>query len=141
MGKNTNLLNDPVVVAYGVEGYHDERLESDAGEAITNALDSWEIKDWPETITINKYARMVPSPKDLEGSLVESALEWLDDTFGEPDVGYTKPTPAMLVAEKVFVAAILDEYEPWMCEQVGEETINVLEWVKANIPEWLPEGN
>ena len=43
-------------------------------------------------------------------------------------------------AAKEFLEKVLAEYEVWACELSGEKkTINCLDWIKENMPEWLTE--
>lgn len=129
---------EPDIVFYGIND--PERLEyEDDDEAIEAYLDDLYPDDLPETIELCGYARREIKPEFLSDSLLGSALEGLDEEFGDPDGNHTKPTQNMKDAEKVFIEAILAEYEPWMCECVSREEINVKEWVEKNAPHWLKE--
>lgn len=113
-------------------------------EAIADYLDQRDNPDprgWPadETLHLSGYVPMVPTvPVHL--TLLDTLLEALDEEFGDDDGDGTKATPAMEAAEQAFITAVLAEYEPFMCEDVYHETVNVREWVKAHRPDWLEEG-
>lgn len=92
---------------------------------------------WPETVTVNGFARMTVDRKRL--CPLDLLLEELDEEYGDPEGDYPIPTDAMKGAEKTFLDVVLSEYTPWACEQVAIKEINVIAWVKANKPEWLEE--
>lgn len=73
----------------------------------------------------------------LDGSIIERALESLDDEFGDPDGGYSEPTPAMREAEAAFIRAVLAEYPVWSCYTAVLVRVPVLPWVRDNCPGWL----
>ena len=52
--------------------------------------------------------------------LLEDVLEQLDEEYGDPEAILTKPTQKMIDAARVFAAAILQEYRPWLCEKTGK---------------------
>ena len=118
-----------------------ERLEyEDDDEAILAYLDGLYPDDLPETIELCGYARREVKPEFFKDFFIEQAFERLDEEFGDPDGDFTsKPTQKMKDAEKIFIEAILAEYEPWMCECVSREDIDVKEWVEKNAPHWLKE--
>lgn len=84
----------------------------------------------PTSLELVGYARMEMSLHP--GSTVDRTLELLDDEYGDPDGGYSRPTEAMLEAEKAYHAAIVKEYEPWMCEPVVRKTVDVAKWIEEN---------
>ena len=45
----------------------------------------------------------------------------------------------MQAIERMFVEAVISEYEVWSCRPVKTETINVHAWIIENAPEWLEE--
>jgi len=99
---------------------------SDRDEAIEAILDAMD-DPLPEKITICGYARMKVS---LSG-ILEDILERLDEEYSDPDGNPTDPTDAMKKAEADFIAVMEREYEPWMCEEVCREEVNVSEWIEA----------
>ena len=101
---------------------------SDRDEAIEAILDAMD-DPLPEKITICGYARM---EVDLSSSdILTDFLERLDEDYGNPDGDLSEPTEAMKEAEKAFLAVIQREYEPWMCEEVCREEVNVSQWIDA----------
>ena len=45
----------------------------------------------------------------------------------------------MLEAENALIKVIMEEYEPWLCEEVpaARVTINIRKWVEENRPDLL----
>ena len=90
----------------------------------------------PAHIEIQEYERMAVT---LSGVYtLERLLESLDEEDGNPD-GPTEPTPAMVVAEAAFHAAVLAEYKSWNVESVPGtlERVDVREWIQEHDPGWL----
>lgn len=112
----------------------------DKNKAIESILDFFD--PFPETIEICGYARVEkPAPEKLEGSVLENLIEHLDCDFelGHPDGDSYEITDGMKEAESVFIKAVLKEYNPWSCEIVTRETVDVQKWVRENRPDWLEE--
>lgn len=106
-----------------------ERLIHDSpDEAIKEYLANIPGDSLPETITLTGYVRM--EPPDV--NVLEGLLERFDEECGDPDGGYSKPTPAMLEAEEAFLAIVRSEYKSWACEDVYSEEVNVAAWLAAN---------
>lgn len=73
-------------------------------------------------------------------SPLEIVLEALEEDYGNPDGNGPEVTDAMKEAEQEFLRAILEEYQPWMCEQTGKSvTVNALAWVREHRPDWLED--
>lgn len=102
-------------------------------EAIEWILDA--MGERPTQIVVCGFAHMVPYYGNLNP--LEHCIEYLDEEYGDPDGGSFDPTPAMLEAEKMFLAVIEREYTPWACEEVCRETVDVQAWVSAHRPDWL----
>lgn len=117
----------------------DERLHhDDPDEAIADIIDGLHPVGFDEIgeITVHEFAPATPNPEHWRP--LESLIEQLDEEYADPDGDGTRPTEAMLVAEKAFVAAVLADYTPWSCKPTGNTvTVNALEWVRANRPDWL----
>lgn len=110
-------------------------------EAIESYLDSQlDLEDIWSTYTLTVYGFVPSNPTKLklEGNILETVLEWLDEEYG-PDDDYTKPTDAMIEAEDIFIEAILKEYRSRRYKAVEKVEINVAEWVKENRPDWLED--
>jgi hypothetical protein len=86
------------------------------------------LKRIPKEITLFYYHPRSVDPSNI--SVLDHVLEYLDEEYGDPDGGYTDPTPAMKDAERRFSEAIAKEYEPWACEVVFEEKIDLHEWTR-----------
>jgi hypothetical protein len=122
---------------------------TDKDDAIEYFLDGWlsgkmtkdeVLKALPETTEVKGYAKMKVNYRESWLSPLEDVLERLDEEYGDPSGGdYSKPTDRMKAAEKEFLKVIVEEYEPWMCEEVCKEEINTLEWVRENRPDWLED--
>jgi len=128
----------------------EELAHTDLDDAVSEYLDGFMSPkmtqdDWdaiPETVEVLGYKRMDPlsaGSVDHYGPL-DHLLESLDEEYGDPNGDPTKRTPAMEAAAKEFLEKVLAEYEVWACELSGEKkTINCLDWIKENMPEWLTE--
>ena len=100
----------------------------DAIEAIIDQYD--ENGDMvPEVITIHGYAREAVNWEHQHP--LENLLEQLDDNFGGEDA--TDPTPAMIEAEKSFLAVMAQEYKVWRCDSVVTNEINVAVWRSTHV--------
>lgn len=125
-------------IVYWDCSYHEQLTYEDQDEAIEAYLDDLDdVKNLPETIEVNGYARMVFNPAHCHA--LTHVLEHMDEEYGDPDGGYTEPTEAMKAAEKVFLEAVAKEYTPWACEVVKTIKVNVKEWIAKNRPDWLEE--
>lgn len=112
---------------------------TDQDDAIEHILDDILDGDIKDELEICGYARMEkPSVEKFAAELLEHAIEDLDCNFelGSPDED-PDFTDDMKAASVEFAKAILNDYEPWACEVVKKETIDVVAWIKANKPEWL----
>ena len=125
----------------------EELAHTDLDDAVSEYLDGFMSPkmtqdDWdaiPETVEVLGYKRMDPTAMDCP-EVLGGILLTLDETFGDPNGDDTKATPAMKEAEQEFFKKIVAEYEVWACELSGEKkTINCLDWIKENMPEWLTE--
>lgn len=106
--------------------------------SIEEALEQWADKlhpaPLPETVVVYGFARMeLPSAERLGEDALESALEWLDQDFGNPDEG-TTPNDAMKAAALAFGEAIRANYTAWGCERVTQEEVQTREYLPA---EWF----
>jgi len=124
------------IVSWDCEGT-DTLYHTDCGDAIEAYLSDTPNEWWPETLEVRGYARMTVTIK--EGSALDFVLEQLDEIYGGPDGPVEDATEKMHEAEKEFLDVVAAEYTPWVCEPVEKVTVNVLEWVKKNRPEWLEE--
>lgn len=115
-----------------------ERLSCmDPDEAIEEYLDG--CGPLPESVTVYGWLRRKVGETErkwLKDSLLERALECLDEEYGDPD-NPTDPTDEMEKAEAAFIEVVLAEYKSWACERVSEAKVNVREWCAKNRPEWL----
>jgi len=112
---------------------------SDEEDAIEDILEEMD-PPYPKTITVCGYARMWVGQADLDRlTVLENALEGLDETFGDPD-NYSEPTAAMRQAEQAFLQALRREYVPWGCTEVCRRDVDVATWLRENRPEWLAEA-
>jgi hypothetical protein len=109
--------------------------ETDMDDSIQYHLEQFELGHWPETVDVRGYARMRVGAHACNP--LEHVLEHLDEEYGDPDGGWADPTDAMKQAEAEFLAVIEREYTPWACEQVATKTVNVMDWIKKNRPDWL----
>ena len=118
--------------------HDDGPVHGDLGEAIAVWLERFEPSEWPEVLEVEGFRKAAVPESFLRDFLLTRALEALDEKFGDPDGGYSAPTPGMIEAEAVFVRAVLKEYPVWTCEKTEEvEHIDVAEWVRENRPDLL----
>jgi len=110
---------------------------TDMDEAISYILA--DTNELPEKLEICGYARIIPNKEKWASDILYHLLESLDGKYGNPDGGYTEPTEEMKEAATKFVNGIFGDYFVWACEIVERKTINVMEWVKENQPEWIEE--
>ncbi|MBW2090653.1 MAG: hypothetical protein JRI34_00820 [Deltaproteobacteria bacterium] len=129
----------------------DDRVElrfNNPDEAVEGIIDEMyptpieEIGD----ITIYEYKRAniemsgaIDNDKEL---MIENIYERLDEEYGDhqngefPDIPHDDPE--IQQAWDKFVESVEKTYVPWACEKTGNTiTVNALEWVKENMPEWL----
>lgn len=109
-------------------------------DAVEAALDDMDPCDRPDELVVRGMARMQASfgatkAEDLCVELIED----LDTELGNPDGDTPRPTEKMIAAAEALLKTILNEYEPWACEEVCSETINVKEWIQKNRPDWIKE--
>ena len=76
-------------------------------------------------VRVRQYRRMRPTSC---GSPLEAVMELLDEEYGDP-YGDRKQSAAamqrMQEAERAFIAAVLEAYEPWTCEEIGTVQVRV----------------
>ena len=106
-------------------------------EAIESYLDS-NITPLKGTLTVYGFVPSNPTKLKLEGDILGTVLEWLDEEYG-PEDDYTEPTDTMAEAEDVFIDAILKEYVSRRYQVVHKEVVYVEDWVRENRPDWLPD--
>jgi len=122
----------------------DERLtHTDPDEVMEYWLDdAWPTppEDLPAELEVIGFAHIEPDPENCTGTPLERLLDYLDETYGDPDaMDYTRPTEKMRAAELAFVRSVLDEYEVWQCEPVDRVTVNVAEWIAKNAPDYAAD--
>lgn len=104
--------------------------------AIESFLDDWYPNDdWPATIEVNGYARMIPCDDGLDA--LENLIDVLDENYGNPDGDPPEMTGKMREAAQKFANAVISEYEPWACEVVKTVTVDVKKWVIEHRPDWI----
>jgi Mg2+/Co2+ transporter CorC len=86
------------------------------------------------------YERLKLDVSRLTERMLEQILEDLDDEYGDPNGGDTKPTTSMKQAAHALVEAIVEDYIVWAHDKVEEHEVDVREWVKTNRPDWLEEA-
>lgn len=119
-----------------------ERLEhEDRDEAIYDYLDANYVRAGdPATVTLQGYVRCEVNSQELADQALETLLEDLDEQYADPEGEDTKATDAMKAAAKVFVDAVLSEYEVYTCELVFSEEVDVSAWIQEHQPGWLEKS-
>ncbi|MFA4971330.1 MAG: hypothetical protein WC683_01870 [bacterium] len=121
------------VVYWSVGGHETELTHETMEEAIDYYLEEFALPGgkWadnlPDEIEVVGFARVQLMMRP--GDTLERTLECIDEEYGDPDGGWTEPTPAMLAAEAAYHAVVLAEYEPWMCEPVVRRQVDVRAWL------------
>jgi hypothetical protein len=114
---------------YGLDGW--DTLEDDLDDVVDRAVEdacetAWEGAErimgrmqWPLRVWV--YRRMpLPTPERLAERILTTALNSLDEEYGDPDGRAPEPTPAMQEPAMACAKVILAEYKPWACEPTGE---------------------
>ncbi len=118
----------------------DEAVEAYLDDLLNPGMTAAEVlEELPGTVDVFGFARAEIDAGRWAKLCTEELLHCLDDEYGDPNGDFTKPNEAMLAAANAFVAAVLAEYEPWMCEQVHKETVKVEPWVREHRPDWLED--
>jgi hypothetical protein len=114
------------------ERYSHTELE----EAIEAALDACD--SLPATLELVAMRSRALSISDLEPELIlEQALEYLDEEYGDPEGERTEPTEAMRQAAKALCEVVIRDYEVWTCYLAAKVIVSdPAEWVMKNCPEW-----
>lgn len=113
-----------------------ERMSAmDIDEAVEEELDRRHPDPLEGEIEVLGYATMVVVLS--AASHLDRFLEDLDSNYGDPDGYGTSPTPEMVAASEVFVAAVIADYKVWTVEPVVCVTVDVPAWVREHHPEWL----
>lgn len=110
----------------------DDQMTDDLGEAIGSYIERFKEGDEPETITCTPYRQVAVSINDC-ADVLDAVLENLDEKFGGED--RTEPTEKMREAQRAFFAAVVEEYEPWLCRPANDmpaEVIDVRQWLEEN---------
>lgn len=80
-----------------------------------------------DAVSVNRYRHVSPTPQDC-GSPLEYILDRLDDEYLPDEATPDSPTQTMLDAEKVFIEAVLSEYNCRSLWHVETRTVNLREF-------------
>lgn len=106
-------------------------------EAIEAQLEFMEDEPPPNNIAIYGFSKRRLTYEYFKGKIIVHVLDNLDEEFKCVDADPTEITPKMLEAERVFIEAVLSEYEVSSYVPVTSKIINVNEWIKEHRPDWL----
>lgn len=82
------------------------------------------------------------SGERLSAGPLDDLIQRIEEEYGDPEGDGDVVTDAMVKAERVFVAAVLAEYECWACDQTGEPVeVDTVAWVNEHAARWLRESN
>ena len=110
-------------------------------EAAEEIIDQMDLLQCSRTVTVVKHRRKRLVPEDFQDKgPLSRFLEELDEEYGDPDGSPWDPSPAMLAAEREFLARVLREYRPFKLDPVQEIEVGVFQWVDENARRWLHEG-
>lgn len=122
-----------------------ERLfNRDVNAAVAHILDDYyEIpEDYPETVTVGRFTKLVPSSPDYQYPSHLSPLSDLLERLDEEHMGYdepsTVPTEAMKEAETRLVQTVIAEYRPYWHELTSTIEVPVRPWLLKNRPGAAP---
>lgn len=99
-------------------------------DAVERAVENAEDETDAEVteVKVAAWRRPAVPPSFLRGSVLEHALERLDEEFGDPDGDDTEPTAEMRAVEKKFIDDLLALYKPEILEAVEIVRVDVAEW-------------
>lgn len=100
-----------------------ERILEDACHEVGESFDAIASRiEWPIRILVYKQQDIGGDTKAelIAIDALESTLESLDETYGDPEGEPTQATVAMEKAALAFGRAVVAEYEPWLCDPTGE---------------------
>lgn len=80
-----------------------------------------------DVVSVNRYGHVSPTAQDC-GSPLEYILDRLDDEYLPDEATPDSPTQTMLDAEKVFIEAVLSEYNCKSLRHVETRTVNLREF-------------
>ena len=120
---------------WGDEG-QESLTDTDIDDCILYLVEDFDDFD----VTIDVYAFVPQAVQvDATSNILEPLLELLDDEYGDPDGGYSKPTTGMVEVAEYLAHVVETEYTAWACESIGIVEVDVLAWVKEHEPEWLED--
>jgi hypothetical protein len=120
---------------YGI-GDQESLIHQDFDECVEDYLDQCDRLDI--AFDVQGYKTCTIATRFLQP--LEHVLELLDEEYGDPEGGYTKPTEKMKEAEESFLEAVLSEYKAWTCEPIGEPVkVNGFKWARKHRPDWIRE--
>lgn len=136
-----SATTNPAPDFYTCDDQVEELVYTDPDEAIENHLD--DVHSLAEAMLepLKVYAyRRTPITDRRRAYLGEAVLEFLLEALDEnsPEES-TEPTEPMKAAARTFVDSLLELYNTWACEKVGEETVDAAAWVAQHRPDWLAE--
>lgn len=106
-----------------------ERILEDACHEVGESFDAIASRiEWPIRILVYKQQDIGGDKKAelIAIDALESVLESLDETYGDPEGDPTQATVAMKKAALAFGRAVVTDYKPWLCDFTGE----VIEYTK-----------
>lgn len=125
-----NIVNDREIIYWSCDE-HQERLSCmSKDEAIEYYLDDIEEDKEPDTVKVYGFARQEIADNEDGIGILEDFLANLDENYGDPDGDCTEITDKMKKAAKVFVDAVISEYEVWTCDCVYEEEVDLGKWLE-----------
>jgi len=98
-----------------------ERLDGTIEAVVKRVFSNLEtVENYKYPFVVCEFEPMKIDIIDAE-NIMEDLLEVLDDEYGDPEAGRTKPTEKMLAAAEELAKVVTSEYKPWQCEFTGSE--------------------
>ena len=122
----------------------DVLTHTDTDEAIEACLGNMDVGDWPETVVVDGFVIVEPLPTSrIHEKIIDVVLDDLDEHYGSVEGSAPEVTSKMREAANLFIQTVVSEYDGQPVERVKTVTVNSIDWIKENCPEWLigTQGN
>jgi hypothetical protein len=108
--------------------------ENDAVVEWFDGLNADDVKNLPDTVTIDKYMpRKVDTDLNCTDLLTDTIIEELDEEYGSPDSDSTDFALSEKAIElrQAFINQVCSEFPVWQCEVVDTIEVNPMDFLDA----------